>query len=304
MTFSYYVKNELIENMQSSYRQAISFLIGIIIGNHNFDEKSLCIKISLDNYDIFIYIRKLISKYLPFLNYFFNEVKGEKVNYYVIYIYDYYLYYLLDFIDKGEEDDINMLFDYSILVKNALLKGAYLGFGSLSDPKSEYHLEFYVHRKTIGDFLLFILNFFSLNSKIILRKDRYVIYIKNSESISEFLRIIGVSRSLLEFEEVRVSKEYSNNKNRITNCIEANEDKSIITSVRQVRAIMVIIDKMGIDFLNDKLREIALLRLKYKEASVKELGDLLNPPISKSGALHRLKKIEGIAKKLDEKFDD
>ncbi len=109
-------------------------------------------------------------------------------------------------------------------------------------------------------------------------------------------------RSVLEFENIRVLKEYTNNKNRLKNCIQANEDKSIIASVKQVRAIMYIDKYIGLDKLSSKLKEIAMVRLKYKEAPLGELGKYLNPPIGKSGVLHRLKKIEKIASELEDKY--
>lgn len=300
MTFSHSIKNELIENLPTSYRQAISELIGIIIGVCRFDKNKFGVTITLDNEMLFDYIKKLIYKYLPltiYRDYIYDNLKSKS---YIIELYNYTIYFLLrELYGNGDEEDVNTLFDYSIIVKNALIRGMYIVCGSLSNPRHRYHLEFCVYRFNISSLLNNILNFFLLNSKVIRRKERFIIYIKEGESISEFLRIIGTNRSLLEFEGIRVLKEYSNNKNRITNCIEANEDKLIITSVRQVRAIMIIIDKIGIDSLPPKLREVAELRLKYKEMSLKELGEYVNPPISKSGVLHRFRKIEDIARKLE-----
>lgn len=300
MTFSHHIKNELIENLPTSYIQAISELIGIIIGVYRFDNSSFKIKITLDNEMLMYYIEKIILKYLPLTRYECYVSDNLKSKSYVILLYNYTIYCLLRELELNQdEEDINTLFDYSIIVKNALMRGIYLGCGSISNPKDRYHLEFCVYSHNISTLLNTTLNFFLLNSKIIKRKERFIIYIKEAESISEFLRIIGTNRSLLDFEEIRVLKEYSNNKNRITNCIEANEDKLIITSVRQVRAIMTIIEKIGIDSLPPKLREVAELRLKYKSLSLSELGEYVNPPISKSGVLHRLRKIEDIAKELE-----
>ena len=142
------------------------------------------------------------------------------------------------------------------------------------------------------------LNHYNLNSKMIKRKKCYTVYIKESVNISKLFSIIEAYNGVLKFEDVRVKKEYSNNKNRIKNCIEANEDKLIIASVRHVRAIMIIDDAIGIDKLPKNLREVAKVRLKYKEMPLKDLGKFLSPPIGKSGVSHRLRKIEQIAEKL------
>ncbi len=182
--------------------------------------------------------------------------------------------------------------------KRAYIRGAFLGGGSLSDPEKTYHLEFVTHNEIHGSDLKRIINSFNLSSKIVIRKEKYVIYIKEGEQIVDLLNIIGAYSSLLKIENIRVLKEVRNNVNRIVNCETANLSKTINAAIRQINNINYIDSIKGLQSLPDNLREVAELRLKYKEASLKELGQMLTPKVGKSGVNHRLRKIERIAEEL------
>lgn len=188
--------------------------------------------------------------------------------------------------------------------KRAYIRGAFLGGGSLSDPEKTYHLEFVTHNEEHGEDLSQIINSFDLNSKIVIRKDYYVVYIKEGEQIVDLLNIIGAHTSLLELENIRVLKDIRNNINRIVNCETANLSKTINAALRQVENIEYIKNTIGIDELPENLQEIANLRLIHKEASLKELGNMLTPTIGKSGVNHRLRKIEKIAEELKKERGD
>ncbi|MBS4534792.1 DNA-binding protein WhiA [Clostridium sp. D2Q-14] len=188
--------------------------------------------------------------------------------------------------------------------KRAYIRGAFLGGGSLSDPEKTYHLEFVTHNKEHGKDLSKIINSFNLNSKIVLRKDNYVVYIKEGEQIVDLLNIIGAHNSLLELENIRVLKDIRNNINRIVNCETANLSKTINAALRQVENIEYIKSTIGIDELPENLQEVARARLTHREASLKELGNMLMPPIGKSGVNHRLRKIEEIAEELKKERGD
>ncbi|MBS4537400.1 DNA-binding protein WhiA [Clostridium sp. D2Q-11] len=210
-------------------------------------------------------------------------------------------------------DDKNILnINYRVprdIIKNrccrrAYIRGAFLGGGSLSDPEKTYHLEFVTHNEEHANDLSKIINSFDLNSKIVIRKDYYVVYIKEGEQIVDLLNIIGAHTSLLELENIRVLKDIRNNINRIVNCETANLSKTINASLRQAENIKYIENTIGIDELPENLQEIAQLRLINKEASLKELGDMLIPTIGKSGVNHRLRKIEKIAEDLKKERGD
>ncbi|WP_026894597.1 DNA-binding protein WhiA [Clostridiisalibacter paucivorans] len=182
--------------------------------------------------------------------------------------------------------------------KRAYIRGAFLGGGSISDPEKTYHLEFVNHSEEHSKGLCDIINSFGLNAKIVLRKDNYIVYLKEGEQIVDILNIIGAHNALLKLEDIRVLKDVRNNINRIVNCETANLSKTINASIRQINNIEYIDKHIGINNLPENLIEIAKLRLDHREASLKELGKMLNPPIGKSGVNHRLRKLEEIAEDL------
>ena len=182
--------------------------------------------------------------------------------------------------------------------RRAYIRGAFLGGGSISNPEKTYHMEFVTNSEEHGVNLSNIINSFNLNSKIVIRKDNYVVYIKEGEQLVDLLNIMGAHQALLKFEDIRVFKDVRNNINRIVNCETANLGKTIDASLRQIENIEYIDNKIGIEKLPKNLQEIALLRLEYREASLKELGTKLNPPVGKSGVNHRFRRIEEIAEEL------
>ena len=187
--------------------------------------------------------------------------------------------------------------------KKAFIRGAFLGGGSISDPEKNYHLEFVTSNEEFAKSLMDLINSLGLNSKIVCRKNSYVVYLKESEQISDLLSLIGGFQALLSLQNTKILKQMRNDVNRIVNCETANLSKTVNAAVRQVENIKLIEKKIGISKLPKSLQQIALLRVENEDLTLKELGELLNPPISKSGVNHRLKKIEDIANKLrDEEF--
>ncbi len=182
--------------------------------------------------------------------------------------------------------------------KRAYLRGAFLGAGSVSDPEKTYHLEFVTSSEEHSADLRDLINKFDLGAKIVQRKNNYVVYLKEGDQIVDLLNIIGAHSALLSLESIRIVKQVRNNVNRIVNCETANLNKIVNASIRQIQNIEFIQQNYGFKILPNSLREIAELRLDYKEASLKELGQMLDPPVGKSGVNHRLRKIEQIAEKL------
>lgn len=188
-------------------------------------------------------------------------------------------------------------------LKIAYLKGTFLASGSINDPqKSRYHLEFLLDDEEYAVFIDEILNYFSLNSRIINRAKGYMVYVKEAERISDFLKIIRAFQGVLYFENVRIYRNQKNNTNRLNNCEQANVEKIINSSNQQIKDINLIIEEMGLDILDDKLKEVAIYRLKYPESSLLELSEImsleLSKNISKSCLNHRLRKIKEKAKRL------
>ena len=183
-------------------------------------------------------------------------------------------------------------------LKRGYIRGAFLGGGSVSDPERNYHLEFVANNEEYAESLKELINSLGLNSKIVARKNSYVVYLKESEQISDLLSMIGGYQALLSLQNTKIMKQMRNNVNRIVNCETANLSKTVNAAVRQVESINLIQNRIGISSLPESLQEIAILRIENEDMSLKELGEMLNPPISKSGVNHRLKKIEQIANDL------
>ena len=182
--------------------------------------------------------------------------------------------------------------------RKAYIRGAFLGGGSISNPEKAYHLEFVTHNEEYAEELSKIVNTYDLNSKVIQRKNSYVVYLKEGEQIVDVLNIIGAHSSLLHLENVRIMKEMRNNVNRLVNCETANLSKTVNASVRQIESIKLIQKEIGLQRLPKNLREIAEFRVKFPDESLKELGTMLDPPVGKSGVNHRLRRIEKIAEEL------
>lgn len=184
--------------------------------------------------------------------------------------------------------------------RRAYLRGAFLGGGSVSDPEKTYHLEFVTHSLEHSESLKDLINSFQLNSKIVERKGSYVIYLKEGDQVVDLLNIIGAHNALLNLENVRIYKQMRNDVNRIVNCETANLSKIVDAAIRQIENIKYIKETVGLGYLPTNLVEIAELRLEYQDASLKELGEMLNPTIGKSGVNHRLRKIDEIAGRLQD----
>lgn len=183
--------------------------------------------------------------------------------------------------------------------KRAYLRGAFVGAGTISNPKKGYHLELICNSEALaGDFRRLI-NSLGFKAKIGRRKSNYFVYLKEGEQISDFMALLGAHTHVMAFENVRIVREMRNKTNRIINCESANLDKVVDSAARQMEQIRQIERHTGIDNLPDKLREIAYLRLDHPEATLAELGELADPPLAKSGVHHRLRKLGELAARLE-----
>lgn len=187
--------------------------------------------------------------------------------------------------------------------KKSYIRGVFLAKGSINDPNtSTYHLEMALDNKYEAVLVQRLLNEYLLNSKIIMRDNKYMVYIKDSEKISDFLKLVGAYKAVMYYEDVRVLHEQRNITNRLNNCEQANVDKIILTCNNQINDINIIKEKIGLDILDDKLKELCEYRLKYPESSLQELSEIIsfetNKKITKSGLNHRFRKIREISDKL------
>ncbi|SDB97995.1 DNA-binding protein WhiA [Shouchella lonarensis] len=182
----------------------------------------------------------------------------------------------------------------------AYLRGAFLAGGSINHPEtSSYHLEIFSFYEEHSVSLCQQMNTFDLSAKTLERKKGFITYIKESEKITEFLNVIGAHQALLYFEDVRIMKDMRNSVNRLVNCETANLNKTVGAALRQVENIRYIERMLGLENLDPKLQEIASLRVKHQDVTLKELGEMVQgTKVSKSGVNHRLRKLDELAEKL------
>ena len=182
--------------------------------------------------------------------------------------------------------------------RKAYLRGMLLASGSVSDPARSWHLEFVCGSEETAEKIREILDGFGISSKTSVRKQTNLVYVKESEGIADTLSLAWAHKSRLAMEEVRIMRGISANVNRTVNCETANLHKTVSASLSQVESIERIRDTVGLDSLPLPLREMAEVRLENPDLPLKELGELLSPPVGKSGVNHRLRKLKQIAETL------
>ena len=213
----------------------------------------------------------------------------------------------LSIIDK-KENYLNIPKDYVLAdeeMVRAYLRGLFLTVGSINDPKtSRYHLELSLPNKEYALFIEKKLNTFYLNSKMIKRDKNYMVYIKEAEKISDFLRIIKAYKAVLYFEDIRIYRDHKNMTNRLNNCEQANMDKVFLTSMEQLKEIQKLKEYDLVELLDDKIKEAIYYREKYPENSLSELSEIITEEtgksITKSGLNHRFRKIKETLKKYED----
>lgn len=182
--------------------------------------------------------------------------------------------------------------------KRSYLRGAFLTSGSMSDPNKSYHFEIVCDEAALAEQLRELMLSFGLDGKVVERKQHYVVYLKEGSQIVDVLNVMEAHVALMEFENVRIMKDMRNSVNRKVNCETANINKTVSAAVKQTEDIKYIQDANGLDKLPEGLKDVALTRLAYPDATLKELGELLEHPVGKSGVNHRLRKLSEIAEKL------
>ena len=218
--------------------------------------------------------------------------------------------FVISFVDDKVLNSVSVIKNklYITEVKNdeeyvkALIRGVFLGSGSMNNPENKYHLEIALSTKKSATLIFKTLDEIGIKVKILEGKNSYSLYIKEGEEISKFLAFIGANKAVLKFEEVRVVRHMNNKVNRIVNCETANMNKAMNAAVEQIEAIHYLKKKKVYEKLEDSLKEIAEIRLEHPDSPLSELGKYLKEPIGKSGVNYRLKKIIEIAKEQKNKI--
>ena len=299
MSFTSIVKNE-ISKLDTNETENISELSAII---RNIGSVSNNIKITSENASV---SRRIFNLVKDIYNITPKVIVRRGYNFNKNYIYILEINNKVGYIINDLSLNTNIPSDYIYddpELKKAYLRGLFLGSASINDPKkSRYHLEFVVDNKEYAIFISKILNEYYLNSKVLKRENKYMIYIKEAEKIGDFLRIMDAINSLFYYEDIRIYRDHKNMTNRLNNCEQANVDKMIETANKQVNEINKIISIGGLDLLDEKTKEAATYRLKYPEVSLSELSEIITietgKAITKSGLHHRFKKISDLASKI------
>lgn len=309
MSFSREVKDELSKQISPARHCQIAELAAII---------SLCGNIIISEYDR--YILKLHTENLTVARKYFTlikktfkintEISVKQNNYlkknktYTMVIVDHDIVIKIlqatKLMDENKEINENLSVVDNLVIQNAcckrsFIRGAFLASGSMSEPKKTYHFEIVAPNEPKARQIQEIINTFGIDAKIVTRKNHFVVYVKEGSQIVDLLNVMEAHVSLMNLENVRILKEMRNSINRQVNCEAANINKTVQAATKQIDDIIYIREQIGFSELSEGLEEIASLRIEYPEASLKELGALLNPPIGKSGVNHRLRKLSILA---------
>ncbi len=307
MSFATNVKNEIVK-YEGSKTENIALLSGFIRNNGTVEKNSIFLL--TENASIAKKIYQLV-KDIYHVNVVISQMKNANFS-------KQNLYHL-----KLEEKEAEILSDLSVIENGKYLEevkeyivsseeeircylmGTFLSKGSINDPKTaRYHLEFLIERKKEAEFIKKLLNYFHLNSKILNRGKGYMVYIKEAEKIGDFLRIAYANNAVLYFEDIRIYRDHKKMTNRLNNCEQANIDKIVETAAHQVKEIEYLKEVIACDLLDDKTKEAAEYRLKYQEASLLELSEIISyetsSSITKSGLNHRFRNIKELVKGLKE----
>lgn len=278
MSFSTELKEELSKTENLSNKEAVKYeLLGYLISSNITEEKNK-IKFSTENeYNI---------------NRFSRLLSNMGINNYDIAIQGKI------FVITANIKEVKAIEFDKTLSENQIkwiIKGSYLGAGSINNPEKKYHLEIGFSKRSDAEQIVKYLQGFGIKSNIIEKNNQNSVYIKDGEEISKILALIGANKAVLKFEEIRVQREMNNKINRIVNCETANLNKTINASIEQIEAIRKLKNTGNFEIMDEPLKEIAELRIQNPNASLIELGKMLKKPVGKSGVNYRLRKIMEIA---------
>ncbi len=286
MSFSHEVKEELVKHMGTARHCQLAELAAILhfCGQYGRDSEGyFTIGFQVENATVVKKCFTLLKKtYSIDTDVIIDEEKMQEL--------------YIRFGDVNEPVDEVLL--KSACCRRAYIRGAFLAIGSISAPEKGYHLEFVTANEKKAKQLQEMIQSFGIEAKTILRKKYHVVYMKESEAIVDLLNIMEAHVALMKLENLRILKELRNTVNRRVNCETANINKTLDSSRKQQEDIRLLKEKYGLENLPKGLQQIARIRLEEPEASLKELGEMLEPPIGKSGVNHRLRKLSELADKL------
>lgn len=296
-SFSYQVKSEIIDSL-NSFDKANAAVLGMLKFSKSFDKDNITLVTENEKAANFLsnQLNKICGHEAVSIK---NLRKSEKSNLFTICVDDENdRVFILDFFKVKDKRLLQGDLPKKRFIPN-LISGIFLACGSVIDPNKEYHIEFVIPSLELcNDFGMILIDYFDILAKHTERKNTNIVYIKESENIEDLLTLMGASKATLEMMNVKILKDVRNKINRAVNCDNANIEKSLRAAERQIEDIELIERTIGFSSLSDDLREIAEIRYNNPDYNLKELGQALNPPISRSGANHRLVRIRKAADEI------
>ena len=297
MSFSSQVKNELVKIEYESYCCKKSLLYGMTLFSKEFSYRGCMFQ--TENENIVMLYKRLLKELCNIDTDISVSPSGKN---YSIVVEDKAIATKIFTFFGHDKSDTNLKVNFSNFqcpqCQNAFLAGAFLSCGTVSSPEKDYHLEFIVPFLNLTKSFITFLQEMELNPKLTNRKGYNIIYFKVSEQIEDCLYMMGASVAMFDMMNVKIVKEIRNSANRKANCETANIEKMVRAASPQIAAILKIKDKRGLSSLPEPLEQMALIRLENPDSSLQELAEMFDPPLSKSGANHRLKRLVEIAKEL------
>ena len=302
MSYAHELKEEICKNLLASREEKIAQAYGLLLFSKNFSRSGLSIQTENEQTARLFcsYILELVGIKTSIIYSEFEKRNGVTIFTAAV---------------EAEEDRRNILsfFGHSanelrlqICKQNlqsekamaAFVSGVYLACGNITDPYKNYHLEFITPHMHLCNDLIKVLAQVNIQLKLTRRRSAYVAYLKESEAIEDIMTYMGATACSLSLMNIKIYKDIRNKVNRVTNCETANIEKTVAASAVQCEDINYILAKGGVEFLPDGLRELALLRSENPEMSLRELGETLTTPLTRSGINHRLKRLSAIANEL------
>ncbi len=302
MSFTSNIKNEIssIEYGESEKMAELSAILNI--GVKIYDDK---FEIYTENISvarrIYLLIKEIYHVEID-MDTGYNSLRGNKLV--LLSVHDKIDLILSDLCIQKNNERIYVPGNYLVDEehdKQAYLRGVFMMCGSINDPKtSRYHLEFVISNEDTANYVNNLLNEFYFNSKVIKRDKNYMVYIKESEKISDFIKLLNARTSLFYYEDIRIYRDHKNMTNRLNNCEQANVDKMIQASSEQLELIHKLRETRDFDLLEQGIKDICIYKEKYPESSMAELAEIISTeterPITKSGINHRFRKIKEMVK--------
>lgn len=302
MSFTSNIKNEIssIEYGESEKMAELSAIlnIGVKIYEDKFEIYTENISVARR---IYLLIKEIYHVEID-MNTGYNSLRGNKLV--LLSVHDKIDLILSDLCIQKNNERIYVPDNYLVDEehdKQAYLRGVFMICGSINDPKtSRYHLEFVISNEDTANYVNNLLNEFYFNSKVIKRDKNYMVYIKESEKISDFIKLLNARTSLFYYEDIRIYRDHKNMTNRLNNCEQANVDKMIQASSEQLELIRKLRETRDFDLLEQGIKDICIYKEKYPESSMAELAEIISTeterPITKSGINHRFRKIKEMVK--------